>query len=301
LCLAYIQDFKNFNNISISVISDERCEFTMNPKYISLFGVSMCLALFIAGMLMGHGQTLLLNLEGWLIVVGGTLGAALMSYPYNSLGISLRVAINSYVSQTPSAREIVASLLQLSMLSKMDGLLALEEGGERASVLFLKRALAILVDGFSVDELRDVLYTEISFFQQRRSIQARVFRYMALLAPAFGLVGCIINLASIQTAAGHEGFVFDVMALAPILYGLILAAFVFLPISENIRAKTREELLIHKLIAEGVILIAQEYNTVRLQTRLQSFITPYERDAQHLSIREIRDRYEEFKNARERP
>ena len=273
----------------------------MNPKYISLFGVSVCLALFIAGVFMGQGQTLLVNLEGWLIVIGGTMGAALVSYPYNSLGISLRVAINSYVSQTPSAREIVASLLQLSMLSKMDGLLALEEGGERASVLFLKRALAILVDGFSVDEMRDVLYTEISFFQQRRSIQARVFRHMALLAPLFGILGSIVNLAHLQTAGSHAGFVVDISVFAPILYGLIFSAFIFLPISENIRAKTREELLIHKLIAEGVMLIAQEYNTVRLQTRLQSFITPFERDAQHLTVKEIRDRYEEFKNARERP
>ena len=272
----------------------------MNPKYISLMGISVCLLLFIVGILVGHGQNLLLNLEGWLIVVAGTLGAAFLSYPYNSLWVSLRVAINSYVSQTPTAREIVGSLLQLSMLSKMDGLLALEEGGERASVLFLKRALSILVDGFSVEELRDVLYTEISFFQQRRAIQARVFRHMAILAPAFGLIGSIVNLAT-QASVGHTNFIFDAIVLAPILYGIIFSAFVFLPVSENIHAKTQEELLIHKLIAEGVILIAQEYNTVRLQTRLQSFITPYERDAQHLSVKEIRDRYEEFKNSRLEP
>ncbi|RYY77169.1 MAG: flagellar motor protein MotA [Gammaproteobacteria bacterium] len=270
----------------------------MNPKFISLLGIAICLLLFVVGIFIGHGQTLLLNLESWLIVIAGTLAAAFLSYPYNSLWVSLRVAINSYVSQTPTAREIVSSLLQLSMLSKMDGLLALEEGGERASVLFLKRALSILVDGFSVDELRDVLYTEISFFQQRRAIQARVFRHMAILAPAFGLIGSIVNVAT-QTSVGHTGFVFDAIVLAPILYGIIFSAFVFLPVSENIHAKTQEELLIHKLIAEGVILIAQEYNTVRLQTRLQSFITPYERDAQHLSVKEIRDRYEEFKNSRQ--
>jgi hypothetical protein len=54
-------------------------------------------------------------------------------------------------------------------------------------------------------------------------------------------------------------------------------------------------LLIHKLITEGVVLIAQEYNTIRLQTRLQSFVTPQARTLQHRSFREIRDRYEELK------
>jgi len=271
----------------------------MNPKYISLIGILICVSIFIGSILIGHGRTLIFNAEGWLMVVVGTLGAAFISYPYNSLLVSFRVALNSYVSQTPTAREIVGSLLQLSMLSKMDGLLALEEGGERASVLFLKRALAILVDGFSVDELRDVLYTEISFFQQRREIQARVFRHMAILAPMFGLVGSIISLAAAKPVLDNTAFVFQAIVLAPILYGIILSAFIFLPVSENIHAKTREELLIHKLIAEGVILIGQEYNTVRLQTRLQSFITPYERNAQHLSVKEIRDRYEEYKNSRQ--
>ena len=269
----------------------------MNPKYVSLVGVLICMLLFFGCILMGQGRVLLFNLEGWLLVTAGTLAAAFISYPYNSLLVSLRVAINSYRSQTPTAREIVGSLLQLSMLSKMDGLLALEEGGERASVLFLKRALAMLVDGFSVDELRDVLYTEISFFQQRRAIQARVFRHMALLAPAFGVIGSIISFAGVKSSAGNTELIVHAIVLAPLLYGIILSAFVFLPVAENIHAKTREELLIHKLIAEGVILIGQEYNTVRLQTRLQSFITPYERDVQHLSVKEIRDKYEEFKNS----
>lgn len=270
----------------------------MSPKLISLIGIVLCFLVFMGSILFGQGRTLLFQGEGWVIVIVGTLGATFISYPYNALMVSLRVAINSYVSHTPTAREIVGSLLQLSMLSKMDGLLALEEGGERASVLFLKRALAMLVDGFSLDELRDVFYTEINFFQQRRAIQARVFRHMAILAPAFGIVGSIISLAGIKAGDSDAGLLAQATFLAPLLYGIILAAFIFLPVAENIHVKTREEILIHKLIAEGVLLIGQEYNTVKLQTRLQSFITPYERDAQHLSVKEIRDKYEEFKNSR---
>lgn len=270
----------------------------MNSKLISLIGVALCLMVFASSILFGQGRTLLFHTEGWVIVIAGTLGAAFMSYPYSALMVSLRVALNSYVSHIPTAREIVGSLLQLSMLSKMDGLLALEEGGERASVLFLKRALAMLVDGFSQDELRDVLYTEINFFQQRRAIQARVFRHMAILAPAFGVAGSIISLAGLKVGTSDGGVVVYATVLAPVLYGIVLAAFVFLPVAENIHTKTREEILIHKLIAEGVLLIGQEYNTVKLQTRLQSFITPYERDAQHLSVKEIRDKYDEFKNSR---
>ena len=88
------------------------------------------------------------------------------------------------------------------------------------------------------------------------------------------------------------------VALTSTLYGILVAYFVCIPIAENIHARTQEELLVHKLIAEGVSLIGQEYNTMCLQTRLQSFITPHERDIKNMSIKEIRDKYEELKNSR---
>jgi chemotaxis protein MotA len=266
----------------------------------SLIGIIVCTLLLIGCVLIGDGRTLMFNLEGLVVVIAGTLGAVFISYPLNVLRVATRVAINSYKTKVPSAKEIVDSLLHLSMLSKIDGLLALEQGEERASVLFLKRALSMLVDGFNVDELRDALYTEIHFFQQRRSLQERVFRHMAILAPAFGVAGGVIGLVGMLAGIGDTGVILRTIpvALTSTLYGILVAYFICIPIAENIHARTQEELLIHKLIAEGVTLIGQEYNTMRLQTRLQSFITPHERDIQNLSIKDIRDKYEELKNSR---
>ena len=266
----------------------------------SLIGIVVCTLLLIGSMLIGDGRTLMFNLEGLVVVIAGTLGAVFISYPFQVLRVATRVAINSYKTKVPSAKEIVDSLLHLSLLSKIDGLLALEQGEDRASVLFLKRALSMLVDGFNVDELRDALYTEIHFFQQRRSLQERVFRHMAILAPAFGVAGGVIGLVGMLAGIGDTGVILRTIpvALTSTLYGILVAYFICIPIAENIHAKTQEELLIHKLIAEGVSLIGQEYNTMRLQTRLQSFVTPQERDSQHMSVKEIRDRYEEFKNSR---
>ncbi len=266
----------------------------------SIIGIVICTLLLMGSMMIGDGRTLMFNLEGFVVVIAGTLGAVFISYPFNVLRVATRVAINSYKIKVPSAKEIVDSLLHLSMLSKIDGLLALEQNEERASVLFLKRALSMLVDGFNVDELRDALYTEIHFFQQRRSLQERVFRHMAILAPAFGVAGGVIGLVGMLAGIGDTGVILRTIpvALTSTLYGILVAYFICIPIAENIHARTQEELLIHKLIAEGVALIGQEYNTMRLQTRLQSFITPFERDIQNMSIKEIRDKYEELKNAR---
>lgn len=263
----------------------------------SIQGIVLCSILLLGTCLIGEGRSLMFNLVGFVVVVAGTLGATFISYPKNVIKAAIKVAVNSYQTAIPSGEEIVDALLDLSIQSKIDGLLALEKEGERTSVIFLARALSMLVDGFKHEELRDSLYTEIHFFQQRRARHERLFRHMALLAPAFGVAGGVIGLVGMLAGIGNTGIVLQTIpvALTSTLYGIILAYLIFIPVAENIHAKTQEELLILKLITEGVSLIAQEYNTIRLQTRLQAFVTPHARSAQHKSFKEIRNRYDQLK------
>ena len=271
----------------------------MSKPHHSLIGIGIFTSLLIGGVAISFLHTYLHNLEGFIVLIAGTLGAIFISYPFNSLQVAIVVAFNTYRSRVPSAQEIVDSLLQLSMQSRMEGVLALETDGEHASVLFLKRALTMLVDGFNADELQEALQTEINFFQKRRAMHERVFRQFAKLVIAFGFLGGLVGLAGLSQSFDLIKLSHNILIIiAPLITGVTVAYFLFIPIAENIHAKTQEELLIHKLIAEGVILIAQECNILKLQTRLQSFITPRDRDIQHMSVKEIRDRYEDIKNSR---
>lgn len=266
----------------------------------SWLGIGFFTLLFFGSFMIGEGRYLMFNLTGLLVVVAGTLGAAFMSYPMMELSTAVKVVVNSYRTPPPTKKEIVDALLDLSLKSRVDGLLALEEEEERVSVLFLRRALTMLVDGFRIEELRDALYTEIYFFQQRRSQHERVFRHLAMLAPAFGVAGSVIGLIGMLAGIGNTGVILQTIpiALTSTLYGIVLAYFLLIPLAENIRAKTQEELLVLKLITEGVTLIAQEYNTVRLQTRLESFLAPQVRNTHHKSFMEIHNRYEEIRKER---
>lgn len=269
-------------------------------RHFSL-GIVLCIALLMAVILLSDGRALMFNLEGLAVVIGGTIGATLISYPREEISVAVKVVINSYRSKVPSEKEIVDSLLDLSMKSRLDGLLALEKQGEHTSFLFLKRALTMLVDGFNLDELREALYTEMHFFRQRRSLHERIFRHMALLAPAFGVAGGVIGLIGMLAGVSNDTSVIlhtIPVALTSTLYGILLAYFLCIPIAENLFTRTEQELLIQKLITEGVVLIGQEYNTVRLQTQLQSFITPQLRNVQNKTIHEIHDRYEKIKSGK---
>lgn len=272
----------------------------MKSSSHSVIGIALCSLLLIGCTLIGDGRQLMFNLVGFVVVLTGTLGATFISYTKKEIIVAIKVARNTYRSNIPSEREIVRSLLDLSLQSKLDGLLALEKEADQVSVLFLRRALSMLVDGFNAEDIKDALYTEIHFFQLRRALHERLFRQMALLAPAFGVAGGVIGLVGMLDGIGDTGVVLRTIpiALTSTLYGIIMAYFICIPLAENIHGRTQDELLILKLIAEGVMLIEQEYNTVRLQTRLEAFVTPRQRDIQRLSFQEIRDRYQQLKKAR---
>jgi chemotaxis protein MotA len=272
----------------------------MKSSSHSIFGIALCSLFLIGSTLMGEGRLLMFNLVGIIVVLAGTLGATFISYTKNEIIVAIKVARNTYRSNIPSEREIVSSLLDLSLKAKLDGLLALEKDADQVSILFLKRALSMLVDGFNADDIKDALYTEIHFFQQRRALHERLFRHMALLAPAFGVAGGVIGLIGMLDGIGDTGVILKTIpiALTSTLYGIVMAYFICIPLAENIHGRTQDELLILKLIAEGVMLIEQEYNTVRLQTRLEAFVTPRQRHIQYKSFQEIRERYQQIKKAR---
>ena len=256
-------------------------------------GIVFFLILFFGSFALSDGAHMMVNVIGLIVVVAGTLGAAFMSYPSSELIAAYRVAVNSYRTAPVAEKEVVDALLDLSLKSRLDGLLALEKAEEGTSVLFLRRALTLVVDGFKVDDVRDSLNTESFFFQQRRTKQERVFRHLARLAPAFGVTGSVIGLIGMLAGIGDTGVIIQTIpvALTSTLYGIVLANFFLTPLAENIYSKTQNELLMQRLVIEGVALIASEYNTLKLQTKLESFLTPSVRETQHRSLEDIKAHY----------
>lgn len=268
----------------------------------NFIGALLCVAVFAGAFLAGDGTAHYFNLLGLLIVLSGTLGATLLSYPFDDLGAAFRVARNTYTVKVPTTKEIVNLLLNLSHKSKQEGILALQLDEKRTEVTFLKDALGMLVDGFGRKELAEILTTEMQFFRRRRDRHERVFRHMARLAPAFGVAGSVVGLIGMLTGIGDTAVILRTipLALTSTLYGIVLCNFVFNPIAESIHFKTQRELLMQRLVTDGVFAILDERNPHRLERKLKSFLTPASRQGEELTFQEIRRRYRELRLEQER-
>jgi chemotaxis protein MotA len=263
----------------------------MNRK--NHIGVGLCGLIFLTSLFMSDGAGLMLNLVAILVVLSGTCGATFLSYPFDDIRAAIRVARNTYATNPPTPDSIVNTLLDVSVRSRHDGILSLEKTEDEISDSFLRDALAMLVDGFRVEEICDVLTTEMYFFKQRRQNLERIFRHMAGLAPAFGITGSVIGLIGMLASVGDMNVIVRTIpiALTSTLYGIILTNFFLTPIAESIHSKTQRELLMQKMALDGVAAIAQEQNSHKLQKKLESFLMPASRPGNQKSFQEIKEKY----------
>ena len=259
----------------------------------NLIGLAICVILFCSGFAIHGNVGLYFNLAALLIVVGGTFGATFISFQKKRLMIVYKVLTTSYSTRVKEPDEIVEILVDLSVKSRLKGLFSLEEDEETTSMTFLRRALGFLVDGYESDQIRDFLNTEMYHFKIRREQSERVLRTMAEIAPAFGVVGSVVGLISLLQGVGDASVILATVpiALTSTLYGIVLANLFFLPFAANIRERTDRELLLQKIITDGVLAIESEVNPRSLEMKLKSFLTPSSRHSRLVSLKRIQEKF----------
>ncbi len=241
-----------------------------------------------------HGNlSLYFNISGLFIVCGGTVCASLISFRFEQIHIVTKVLQAAYKKPIKKETEIINILIDLSIRSRMEGVLSLQNQENETTILFLRRALGCLVDGYSIDQIRDILNTEMYFFKLRREDSERVVRAIADYFPAFGIMGSVVGLITMLGGIGDTSVILKAIpiALTSTLYGLLFANFFFLPFAATIKERTNQELLLQKIILEGVIAINSEMNPVILKTKLESFLTPSERATELVSYSKIKERF----------
>ncbi len=264
-----------------------------NIKNKNIIGLIICFLVFLIGFSIHGNLGLYFNVAGLFIVLGGTCGAALISYRLERLVVVSKVVISSYRTKAKEPHEIVEILVNLAVKSKIEGLLSLEREEKEASMLFLREALGVLVDGYNAAEIRNYLSAEMNFFRLRRENLEQILRNIGDFLPAFGLVGSVVGLIGMLAGVGDTKVILQTVpvALTSTLYGIVFSNFFMAPFAANLRERTNRELLLQKIIMEGVIAIESEVHPNLLERKLKSFLTPSSRVGQLVSLKKIRERF----------
>jgi chemotaxis protein MotA len=236
-------------------------------------GLGVGIALIVFGAFSGGKPLGFLNLEGLLLVVGGTLASTLIQFSTIDLRISLSALRGAFFSDASIPQERIEYLMSLSQQVKERGILILEEQATDADDDFLRLGLTLVVDGHNIEEARRILTTEMrtSTDQAWRSVQ--VWETMGNFAPAMGLIGTLIGLIQMLGALQDPTTVGPAMSMALVatLYGSIAANLVFFPIAGKLRLVAHEREQCKNITLEGLVSIAQRENPMMLEQRLRGF------------------------------
>ena len=95
--------------------------------------------------------------QSLVIVLGGTVAAVLASYPFRILKDIPKQLIVLTKGKKFEIPKLVDQLVDLAMLARQSGLLALEEKAEEIKDPFLKQSVLMIVDANDPDKVRSML------------------------------------------------------------------------------------------------------------------------------------------------
>lgn len=216
-----------------------------------------------------------IDVPSLVIVIGGGIAATVISYSLPQVTSIVSIASKAFVNKNTSTQEIIEKFLEMSNVSKKEGLLALEKYLASEEDQFLKKAVSMVIDGTPKENIRETLTNEVDYLRLRHSQSQGIFETFAAQFPAWGMIGTLIGLVALLKNLDDPSAIGPSMAVAILttLYGSLLANFVCNPIAKKLEIKSAEETTRQELIIEGAMCLANGVNTQLIEQKLHSFLS----------------------------
>lgn len=216
------------------------------------------------------------DLPSLFITIGGGVASTFISYRFSEIGTIMKIAIKVFSSKHDNPEDTIRLLVELSQKARREGLLALETEQEGIDDDYIKQSLQLIVDGVEPGTIRESMDLELTNLEARHSRGQGLFRTMAALFPAWGMIGTLIGLINLLKELNDPAKVGPAMAVALIttFYGSIMANFVCTPIANKLALKSKEEIQLKEMIIEGILSIQAGENPRIMEHKLKTFLSP---------------------------
>jgi len=242
---------------------------------LSILGVLIGFAALLGGnFLEGGSWESLLNGPAAVIVIGGTLGAAILQTPMASLKRSLALFSWVFVPPTAPFSGGLRQIVRWAVAARKEGLLGLETLSETESDAFAKKGLQLLVDGSEPEIIRRVLETELILQEQRDQDAASFYESMGGYAPTIGIIGAVMGLIHVMRNLAEPDQLGAGIAIAFVatIYGVAFANLFLLPVANKLKMCINEQSQYRELIIEGIIAIAEGENPKGIELKLSGYL-----------------------------
>ena len=246
-------------------------------------------AIFVAGYIGGADPRIIFGRwEAIFLILGGTLGATLTSFP-------MRTFIRGFFGGLKSAfaevnyheRDVIATLVSFAEKARREGLLALENEAAALDDDFMRKGIQLVIDGRDTEIIRKVLETEVSNAQEAGTKAESVYNCLGGYSPTLGIIGTVLGLIGMLKGLSEMGNSTNIagtigiataQAFVATFFGIMFANLLWLPIATKIKERNGQLLLVREIMIEGILAIQAGDNPRLLEEKLLAFLDPKERD-----------------------
>jgi chemotaxis protein MotA len=242
--------------------------------FATIGGLAFAIGMILVGQALEGGHVgSLLQLTAAMIVLGGTIGAVMMSFPLKEFVRGLKMGAGTLKQKKSDLAQILDQVVDLAGVARRDGVLALEQRLPELKDPFLRRAVGFIVDGVDATVARDALETEIFHEFEEGSVGAKVFEAMGGYAPTIGILGAVLGLIHVMENLNDPSKLGGGIATAFVatVYGVGSANLLFLPVANKIKRKLAVEKARRVLIAEAALSIQAGLNPRVLREKLLAY------------------------------
>jgi chemotaxis protein MotA len=243
--------------------------------FASLMGLILALGGILGGLLLEGGKASDVGqYTAAFIVLGGTLGAVMLTTPLRLLLAAFKRVKDVFWETAPSADDVIRQLLDFARQARRSGILSLENDADALADQFLRKALSLAVDGTDLQDLRRIMQLEIDLAERRGEAEAKVFEAAGGYSPTIGIIGAVLGLIQVMKhledieRVGHG----IAIAFVATVYGVGLANLLLLPAASKLKARVEQTVEFRELMLEGVIGIAEGMNPKLLEKKLEAFL-----------------------------
>jgi len=242
---------------------------------LSLIGIILAFVAIVGGNFLEGGHlSALLNGPAALIVIGGTLAAALIQTPISAFKHALTNVRWILFPPPVDLAGGIDRVVTWSLVARKEGLLGLEAVADAEPDNYARKGLQLLVDGAEPEAIRGIL--EVDFYtQERRDIQAaKVFECMGGYAPTIGIIGAVMGLIHVMGNLADPSSLGNGIAVAFVatIYGVASANLVLLPVANKLKAIAHRQSCYREMLLEGILSIAEGENPRSIELKLQGFM-----------------------------
>lgn len=245
----------------------------------TLIGMIGAFGVIIAAIVIGGSGLIFVNVPSLIIVFGGTVLVVLMKFPLAHFLAAMKIGMKAFFHKPESADDLIREGVALANVARKEGVLGLEN--QEISNAFLKRGITFCVDGHEPEFVRSMLSKDINLTIERHERGQAIFKAIADVAPAMGMIGTLIGLVQMLSAMDDPKKIGPAMAVALLttLYGAIIANAIATPIADKLSHRSNEERLNKHLILEAINGIQEGINPRVMEELLKTYLPPSQRES----------------------